>query len=153
MTTAYIGVGSNLGDRSENIEKSRRLLIAADITVRRVSPLYESKALCRPGETMPDFVNGVFEIETNLSPEELLDRLEMVEGELGRKEKGNWQPRVIDLDLLLYGNEVIQTARLKAPHPEIERRWFVLKPLVDLNPELRHPVTKKTMEELYADIH
>ncbi|MBI2083565.1 MAG: 2-amino-4-hydroxy-6-hydroxymethyldihydropteridine diphosphokinase [Deltaproteobacteria bacterium] len=153
MTIIYIGVGSNIGDRHQNIERARQLLITGGIAVKRVSPLYESKAICRPGETMPDFLNGVFEIETNLSPEDLLDKLEAVERELGRKEKGNWQPRTIDLDLLLYGNEVIQTKRLKVPHPDIEKRWFVVKPLVDLNPKLMHPTLKKRMEELYANLH
>ena len=102
---------------------------------------------------MPDFVNTVFEVSTLLNPEILLFTLEEIEKEMGRTGKGDWQPRVIDLDILFYGNEVYESKKLKLPHPEIERRMFVLKPMCDLAPEFVHPILKKKMEVLYANLH
>lgn len=150
MTTAYLGVGSNLGDREANVNHARSLLEKTGISVKRTSPAYETDALCRPNETMPRFLNAVFEVETLLNPEILLWTVEAIEKTMGRTEKGNWKPRVIDLDILFYGDEVFESKRLKIPHPEIERRWFVLKPLMDLAPALRHPILKKTVKEMLS---
>lgn len=134
MILSYIGVGSNLGDREKNITRSREQLERRGIRILRVSPLYESEAVKRPADQTdhPPYLNGVFEIETALSPEELLNQLEEVERHLGRISKGDWSPRTIDLDILLYGDCVVDTDRLKVPHPEIQHRWFVWKPLRDL---------------------
>ena len=129
---AYLGVGSNLGDRRGFIEQSRQKLEKNEVYVLRTSPLYETEALCKPGETMPAFINGVFEVETSLSPENLLGVLKNIEKEMGRESKGDWKPRPIDLDILLYGDLVIDTPDLKIPHPEIQKREFVLRPLKDL---------------------
>lgn len=148
----YIGAGSNLGNRQENIQKARSFLNQKSMRVLRVSPLYETEALCRPGQTMPAFLNGVFEVETNLDPEELLSRLEQIEKSMGRIKKGDWQPRSIDLDILLYGDQVIFTDRLKIPHPGMDKRWFVLKPLSDLAPDLVHPVGHKSIQEMVAEV-
>jgi len=148
----YIGVGSNLGNREENILKARQLLHAKGIHILRTSPLYKTEALCRPGQTMPAFLNGVFEVETELAAKDLLSQLEQVEKNMGRIKKGDWQPRTIDLDILLYGDQVISTDRLKIPHPEMEKRWFVLKPLVDLAPCLTHPLSKKSIQNMLDDI-
>lgn len=145
----YIGVGSNLGDRHENIERSRRRLGQSGAHVRRVSPLYETQALLKPGQpSQPDFLNAVFEVETVLDPERLLDLLETIERDLGRTRKGDWSPRPIDLDILLYENRVVDSPRLKIPHPEMTRRLFVLKPLADLAKDVVHPVLKKTIKEI-----
>lgn len=145
----YIGVGSNQGDRHENIERSRSRLGQSGAHVRRVSPLYETQALLKPGQpSQPDFLNGVFEVETVLDPERLLDLLETIERELGRTGKGDWSPRTIDLDILLYENLVLDSPRLKIPHPEMTRRGFVLKPLADLAKDVVHPVLKKTIKEI-----
>lgn len=153
MTVVYIGIGSNVGNREANINRAISLLREQGVTNLRLSPLYDNPAICRPGETMPNFLNGVVEIETQLPPEILLDHLEAVERELGRKEKGDWRPRTIDLDILFYGSKVYESKRLKIPHPEVERRWFVLKPMADLRPEMVHPVLKKTIKEIYANFH
>jgi len=150
MAIVYLGVGSNQGDRYENIEGSRRRLDAAGAHVRRVSPLYETEAKLRPGQpNQPDFLNAVFEIETTLDPEPLLDLLEEIERGLGRTHKENWSPRPIDLDILLFEDCVIKTNRLKIPHLEMKNRWFVLKPLADLVPDVVHPVLEKTIWELF----
>lgn len=133
----YLGVGSNLGDRVGYIQQSQKKLEDNSIRVLRVSKLYETEALCKPGETMPAFMNGVFEIETTLSPHDLLKVLQKIEKELGRENKGDWKPRPIDLDILLYGDLTIDTPDLKIPHPEMNNREFVLKPLSNLLPDFR----------------
>jgi len=149
MPIVYIGVGSNQGDRHENIEGSRRRLGQSGAHARRVSPLYETQAVVKPGQPVqPDFLNAVFEVETGLDPERLLDLLETIERELGRSQKGDWSPRTIDLDILLYENLVLDSPRLKVPHPEMVRRPFVLKPLADLAPDVVHPVLRKTIKEI-----
>lgn len=148
MPLVYIGVGSNIGDRYGQIDTAQFFLEKKGITIKRVSPLYETEAVCKPGERQPKFINGVFEAETELSPEALLDLLEQVERNMGRFRKGDWTPRTIDLDILFYGDQVVDSPRLKIPHPEIASRWFVLKPLADLAPDLLHPVLKKTVGEL-----
>lgn len=150
---AYIGIGSNLGDRRSFIARGIELLNGKGIAVRRVSPLYETKAVCRPGQTMPDFLNGVIQVETDLTPMELKQSLETIEKELGRKEKGSWAPRNLDLDILFYGDRVIDQLDLKIPHPEIPQRWFVLKPMCDLDAELVHPVMRRTVKELFEEIN
>lgn len=129
---AYLGVGSNLGDRVAFINQSRKKLEESGIRVLRTSPLYETEALCKPGQTMPPFMNGAFEIETSLSPEQLLEVLKKIEKDMGRESKGDWKPRPIDLDILLYDDLIIDTPDLKIPHPEMGKREFVLKPLLDL---------------------
>jgi 2-amino-4-hydroxy-6-hydroxymethyldihydropteridine diphosphokinase len=150
MPIVYIAVGSNQGDRHENIEGSRRCLERTGAHVRRVSPVYETEAQLKPGEPpQPDFLNAVFEVETGLDPERLLDLLEAIERDLGRTRKGDWVPRPIDLDILLYEDLVIASPRLKIPHPEMAKRWFVLKPLADLAPDVVHPVTGKSIRDMF----
>ncbi|MBI2501354.1 MAG: 2-amino-4-hydroxy-6-hydroxymethyldihydropteridine diphosphokinase [Deltaproteobacteria bacterium] len=144
MTITYIAVGSNLGNREKNIQAACRLMEQSGISIRHQSPLYKTESLTRNQETAPPYLNGVLEIETQLAPPELLATL--------RTAKRNWQPRTIDLDILFYGNEVIVTPNLKIPHPEIPKRWFVLRPMADLNQEWLHPVLKKSIKELLQNI-
>lgn len=152
MNLVYIGVGSNLGHRYENLNRAQQMLDERGIRIRRVSPFYETEAVVKSGQgTMPQFLNGVFQAETDLKPEALLDQLEKVEQELGRKKKGDWNPRPIDLDLLFYGDAVLQTDRLKVPHPEIINRWFVLKPLADIAADLIHPLYQKKVRDLLEE--
>ncbi len=149
----YIAFGSNLGDRAAHIEKASEKMATAGIHVVRVSPVYETKALCGPGHpAMPDFLNGVFEVETEFTPENLLKILQDIETDMGRETKGDWAPRVIDLDILFYGDLVIQREDLEIPHPEIQNRFFVLKPLSDLIPDFKHPTLLKTIRRLLDDI-
>lgn len=148
MPTVYIAVGSNLGDRYGNVDLARSLLEKRGVAVERLSPLYETSAECKTGQDAPDFVNGVFEVKTDLDPEALLEVLEEIERGMGRRSKGDWSPRPIDLDILLYGDRVISTDRLKIPHPEMSNRWFVMKPLADLAPDVVHPVLGKNIKEM-----
>lgn len=123
----YIGLGSNVGNRYENILQALDLLQDTEGTrVLRVSALEETKAI---GPVQPDYLNGVAAIETTLAPLVLLDRLQAIENKLGRERLEKWGPRTIDLDILFYGDETIADPRLTVPHPEIKNRDFVRREL------------------------
>ena len=133
MTRAYVGLGSNLGDREATI----RAALAALPGVVAVSTLRETDPV---GVTdQPAFLNGAAALETELSPQELLEALLAVERELGRERRERWGPRTIDLDLLLYGGESVDEPGLTVPHPSLHERRFVLEPLAELDPELVVP--------------
>jgi len=149
--TAFIGFGSNLGDKVGNCRRAIRLLEGIrGIRVLRVSSLW----LTEPwGYTEQEpFINGVLEIVTELDPRDLLRALKGIEVQMGRKFTFRWGPRVIDLDLLLYGQEVIEEEDLKVPHPLMHERSFVLVPLVEIAPWAYHPVKGKTARELLEEI-
>ena len=133
MTVAYVGLGSNLGDREATIRRA----IAALPGVIAVSELRETDPV---GVTeQPAFLNGAVALETELSPGELLDSLLAVERELGRERRERWGPRTIDLDLLLYGTETVDEPGLTVPHPSLHERRFALEPLAELDPQLVVP--------------
>lgn len=139
MMDVYLGLGSNLGAPLQQLQACLTLLRQAPaIELVAVSPWYGSTAI-GPGQ-QPDYVNGVAHIRTSLAPEELLQRLQHIELQQGR-ERGpeRWLPRTLDLDILLYGNAVIDQPRLQVPHPRMRERNFVLIPLFDLAPELILP--------------
>jgi 2-amino-4-hydroxy-6-hydroxymethyldihydropteridine diphosphokinase len=145
--TAYIGLGSNLGDRERTIRAALRMLGGnGSIEVIRVSDLQETAPLGQMDQ--PHFLNGVAEIRTKLGPQELLGRFKATETALGRGPHAKWAARTIDLDLLLYGDQVIRENGLVVPHPDIHLRSFVLDGLCQLRPELVHPLLKETMSEL-----
>jgi 2-amino-4-hydroxy-6-hydroxymethyldihydropteridine diphosphokinase len=136
--TAYVGIGSNLGDREGNLRRAVELLAAEDgIEVVSVSEIRETDPV-GPVEQGP-FLNGAVRIDTDLGPHELLARLLAVEQRLGRVRAERWGPRTIDLDLLLYGNEVVDEPGLTVPHPRLHERRFALEPLADLAPGLEIP--------------
>ncbi len=141
---AWIGLGSNLGERESMIRMALDdLARLPDTTLLRASSLYDTEPV---GETeQPNFLNAVAEIETELSPRQLLWNLLLIERRLGRVRTRRWAPRTIDLDLLLYGAEVLDEPGLRVPHPEMVQRSFVLVPLVELEPLLVHPETGETM--------
>ena len=133
MTLAYVGLGSNLGDREATI----RAAVAALPGVVAVSELRETDPV---GVTeQPAFLNGAVALETGLSPRALLDTLLAVERELGRERRERWGPRTIDLDLLLYGSETVDEPGLTIPHPSLHERRFALEPLAELDQELVIP--------------
>ncbi len=139
MIQAYIGLGSNLDNPEQQVQHAvSELAQLPGTTLVSVSPFYRSKAIGL-GE-QPDYINGVALVSTHLSAEELLDRLQSIEHLHGRERSTQrWIARTLDLDLLLYGNYIIQTDRLQVPHPRMHERNFVLQPLLDLNPSLQLP--------------
>lgn len=150
MKTVYIGLGTNLGDRTQNLTQARERLIAAGIKIIRESSLYETAA--RDLENQPMFLNQVIEAETALFPRQLLSRILGIEREMGRKRTIAKGPRMIDIDILLFGKFAITTPDLEIPHPRMAERRFVLEPLAELAPDLRHPVTKSTVREMLARV-
>ena len=146
MKTIYLGLGSNVGDRRANLASATERLNSAGILVTRQSSIYETEPRDLPDQ--PWFLNQVIEAETGLFPKRLLARVQRVEREMGRKRAIAKGPRNIDIDILLFGDFVVAGADLAIPHPGIAERRFVLEPLAELAPDLRHPVTRKTMREM-----
>jgi 2-amino-4-hydroxy-6-hydroxymethyldihydropteridine diphosphokinase / dihydropteroate synthase len=126
---AYIALGSNLGDRVAEIEKACRLMDAAGVRIRRTSSLWETEPMYVTDQDQ--FLNGVCEVETELEPLALLDALQAIEREMGRKKVVDKGPRNIDLDILLYGDRTVKGERLNVPHIGIPEREFVLRPLAE----------------------
>jgi len=148
----YIGIGSNLGDRRANIvEAVERMSQLAGTRVVRTSSLYESEPL---GDAKTWFVNGVIELDTEQFAEPLLKLLLAIEEAMGRKRvKGKrWGSRIIDLDILLYDQDVIEKRTLKVPHPELHKRRFVLLPLAELAPQVVHPQLGQSVSTLLATV-
>ena len=136
LTTAYLALGSNLGERLQQMRTALQLLDAAqDLSVLQASSVYQNRAIGM-GDADP-FLNAVVEVQTELGPEALLDVCLAVENKLGRVRTGGWSPRTIDIDVLIFGQTDIDTKRLQLPHPRIAERDFVLRPLADIAPELQ----------------
>lgn len=148
METALLGLGSNLGDREQNLRAALADIEALpDVRVRRVSELRISKPIGGPpGQS--SFVNVAARIETSYAPLRLLDELKDIETRHGRKPAERWAPRVIDIDVLLYGDEVAETAMLTLPHPRMSFRRFVLAPAAEVAPRMLHPVIGWPVERL-----
>lgn len=135
---AYISLGANIGDRLKQLEQAvAKLSGHQEITIKALSSFYETKPV--GVEDQPYFINAVVKLETSLPPLALLAVTQSVEQALGRERKEKWGPRVIDLDILLYGNENIQLESLTVPHPRMTERGFVLLPLEEICPDLRLP--------------
>lgn len=151
MDRVFVALGTNLGDRLLNLaEACRRLARLPSVTLLARSPLIATPALLAPDDTLgqPDFLNCVVELRTSLEPLPLLRRLLEVERSMGRQRSTSWAPRVIDLDLLLFGQRVVDTGPLTLPHPGLFSRRFVLGPLAALAPDVLHPLTGATVREL-----
>lgn len=149
MTRIYLHTGANLGDRLANLRAANRLIGERIGRITCYSRVYRTEAWGMTDQ--PDFLNQALEVETNLSPEELLSAIHQIESDLGRQRVIKWGARLIDIDILFYGNEVIRTRRLSIPHPELQHRNFVLRPLLEIAPELVHPVLGQTIAELAAE--
>jgi 2-amino-4-hydroxy-6-hydroxymethyldihydropteridine diphosphokinase len=149
MERVYIGVGANLGEPRETVEAALAALETLPGTRgHRRSRLYRTAPV--GPQDQPDYVNAAMAFDTELAPSELLARLHGIEADFGRERNVRWGPRTLDLDLLLHGEQVIDGPDLAVPHPRIQERGFVLAPLADLAPALRHPVLGVTVDALYA---
>ena len=144
---AYIGFGSNIGDRLVHIQNAIHTLSKTEeITLQKISSIYTTDPVGY--EAQAQFLNGVVAIQTSLSPLALLHTLKHIEAAIGRKHRIRWGPREIDLDILIYGNLCLQTEKLVIPHPEMHLRGFVLVPLAEIMPNLVHPVFQESIQTL-----
>ena len=151
FVTAYIGLGSNLGDRAGNLLLAVRSLMEASLQVNRLSAIYETEPV--DIESTGDFLNMVAEVYVrNVIPSQVMARLLRVEYLLGRRDKSLKKPRTVDLDILLFGNHQMDTPFLTLPHPRMHLRRFVLTPLNEIVPNLVHPVLHKTVSDLLAEV-
>ena len=150
MSFAYIALGSNLGDKEKNLRRALLLLTQQGVEVVRVSSFLSTEPY---GVTdQPQFLNAVACVRTSLAPLALLNVLLATELAMGRVRLRHWGERNIDLDLLLYEDVVLDTPRLRLPHPDMQNRDFVLLPLAEIAPELKHPTLQKTIWELKENL-
>ena len=148
-TTAYLGLGSNLGDREDNLRKAVSLL-RQQVSLIALSSVYETEPWGYTAQ--PNFLNLVCAVETGLSPQKLLELAQGVERDLGRIPTFRYGPRTMDVDILLYGDEVIETPELQIPHPRFSERAFALVPLAEIAPGLVHPALGKSVAELVEEV-
>jgi 2-amino-4-hydroxy-6-hydroxymethyldihydropteridine diphosphokinase len=149
MVEVYIAFGSNIGDREANINKALELF-KQKMKVLKRSSLYKTKPMYL--EAQDWFLNGAAKVDTKLTPKELLLFLKDIEQKMGRKLVERNGPRIIDIDILLYGKQIINEKDLQVPHPKIEERAFVLVPLYEIAADFVHPVNHKTVSELLAQL-
>lgn len=147
MIHVFLGIGTNLGDRERNLQEARAAL-SDRLEILKESSIYQTAPWGYLDQ--PAFLNQVIEAQTDLSPLNLLDFLKQTEKRLGRRANFHYGPRLIDLDILFYGNRIIQTPCLQVPHPRLTERAFVLVPLAEIAPEFVHPQNKQTVIQLLA---
>jgi 2-amino-4-hydroxy-6-hydroxymethyldihydropteridine diphosphokinase len=147
MIHVFLGIGTNLGDRKRNLQEARAAL-SQRLEILKDSSIYQTAPWGYLDQ--PAFLNQVIEAQTALSSLNLLDFLKQTENQLGRQANFRFGPRLIDLDILFYGNRIIQTPRLQVPHPRLTERAFVLIPLAEIAPEFVHPQNKQTVTQLLA---
>ena len=147
MIRVFLGIGTNLGDRERNLQDALAVL-SQKMVILKESSIYQTAPWGYLDQ--PAFLNQVIEVQTDLSSLSLLAFLKQIEKQLGRKVNFRYGPRLIDLDILFYGNRIIQTPRLQIPHPRIAQRAFVLVPLAEIAPDFVHPQNRQTVTQLLA---
>ncbi len=148
--TVYLSLGSNLGDREKNLSKANEMIAAMEgFEVISYSPIYVNPAI-EMDKDSPGFFNMIVKGEFTYRPAELLANVEEIETRLGRTNKGECKPRTIDIDIILFGDEVIESEKLSIPHRKMTERAFVLKPMLQIDPEILNPVTKEKLK-IYCD--
>ncbi|TDT51349.1 2-amino-4-hydroxy-6-hydroxymethyldihydropteridine diphosphokinase [Fonticella tunisiensis] len=150
MNRVYIAFGSNIGDRRKAVDEALSLIEQRGMSIIKKSGIYETEPYGYKNQ--PPFINGVIEVETSLSCREVLKELLDIEAGLGRVREFKWGPRIIDLDIIFYNDEVYNEEDLKVPHPDMHNREFVLKPLCDIAPDFMHPILNKRVIELYQEL-
>lgn len=145
----FLGLGSNVGDRVANVRTAYNHIHRLIGKVAKYSHLYETQPW--GNEEQEPFINQVIMINTTMDPRELLEATTKIEREMGRVRKEKWGPRIIDIDILFYGKRIIRDKGLEIPHPEMHKRAFVLVPMLEIAPDLEHPVLKKPIDQLYMD--
>ena len=146
----YLCLGSNLGDRKGNIEAASKLIDQLIGKIAKKSRFYETQPWGKPDQDW--FYNQMLMINTTQDPREMLENITKIERQVGREKGEKWGPRIIDVDIIFYGKRVIRDKGLEIPHPEMHKRGFVLVPMLELAPELEHPVLHKTMDELFLNL-
>ena len=147
MIGVFLGIGTNLGERERNLQEAR-VVLSQRLEILKESSIYQTAPWGFLDQ--PAFLNQVIEAQTSLSSLNLLDFLKNIEKQLGREANFRYGPRLIDLDILFYGNRIIQTPRLQVPHPRLVERAFVLIPMAEIAPDFVHPQNKQTITQLLA---
>jgi 2-amino-4-hydroxy-6-hydroxymethyldihydropteridine diphosphokinase len=148
-SSVFIGLGSNIEPRLERLRLAVNALRSVG-EIMRVSSVYETVPV--GGISQPDFLNAVIELRTTFAPLELVQMLKALEKKLGRQERPRWHEREIDLDVLFYGDRILETPILTVPHPEIQHRAFVLAPMSELDPDFQHPIFHKSVSLMLSNV-
>lgn len=149
MNKAFLLTGSNVGNRKVQLDKAIALLNEQCGTIKNSSAVYETAPWGKTDQ--PSFLNQALELETPLNARQLIRRILKIEKQLGRERKEKYGPRVIDIDILLFNNEIHANSFLTVPHPEMQNRRFALAPLAEINPSIVHPILKKSVSQLLAE--
>jgi len=150
MNSAYLGLGSNLGNRLAFLRGARDTLVnRPEVELIQASSVYETEAVGGPPDN-PLFLNTVLKVQTSLTPRQLLETCLAIEDEFGRSRPVRWAPRTIDIDILFYADQIISEEDLTIPHPRLQERAFVLAPLIEIAPDLKHPLLEQSITELAA---
>ena len=148
--TIYISLCSNLDDRLDFIKNAIKLISEIDaVSIEKLSGVYESEPYGKTDQ--PKFLNCIAKLHTGINPSDLLSTFKGIEKSLGRKETERWGPRIIDIDILLYNDQIVNTTDLKIPHPDLLNRDFIIKPLLELDADVVYPVKKVKISELVKD--